>query len=144
MSGQDMEHEGTPEDGIVVECDLRDAPEKVWRALTQPELVAAWLMPGDIGAEPGRRFSLRSDHAEASRVDCEIVESVPHRVLRYSWRDDVARREGLTSTVTFELVPRDDGGTHLRVEHGGFRRIEARAAPTPANTNRPLAMRLAC
>ncbi|RUW11496.1 SRPBCC domain-containing protein, partial [Mesorhizobium sp. M1A.F.Ca.IN.022.05.2.1] len=30
------------------ECELPDPPEKVWRALTEPELLAAWLMPTDI------------------------------------------------------------------------------------------------
>ena len=29
---------------VVTECDLPDAPQKVWKALTQPELLAAWLV----------------------------------------------------------------------------------------------------
>ena len=28
---------------VVVECELDASPEKVWRALTVPELVAEWL-----------------------------------------------------------------------------------------------------
>jgi len=28
---------------VVTECDLPDAPKKVWKALTVPELLAAWL-----------------------------------------------------------------------------------------------------
>ena len=33
---------------IVVDYDLPYPPEKVWRALTEPELLAAWLMQNDI------------------------------------------------------------------------------------------------
>jgi len=145
MSDDRMPAGKSPEESLVTECELPHAPEKVWRALTQPEIVAGWLLPGDIATEPGRRFSFRADEHEASRVDCEVLDSVPERLLRYSWRDDLARREGLTSTVTFELLPRDDGGTSLRVVHDGFRRIEARgeSMPPAANTNEPLMMRLA-
>ena len=38
----------TPKDTVTTECDLPDAPEKVWRALTEPELLARWL-PDEIG-----------------------------------------------------------------------------------------------
>ena len=49
---------------IVVECTLDAPPEKVWRALTEPDLVAAWLLPeGDYagairpGADNQRLFA---------------------------------------------------------------------------------------
>ncbi|TIT26619.1 MAG: ATPase, partial [Mesorhizobium sp.] len=32
-------------DSIEFECELPDPPEKVWRALTVPDLLAAWMMP---------------------------------------------------------------------------------------------------
>ena len=39
----------TPEstDSLVFECDLDEPPEKVWRALTEPQLLEAWLTTGD-------------------------------------------------------------------------------------------------
>ena len=108
----------TSPDDIVVECDLLDAPEKVWRALTEPEIVAAWLMPNDIKAETGHRFSLGTE----SRIDCIVLEAEPCRLLRYSWReaDETNATEGFDSIVTFELTPGAGGGTHLRVVHDGF------------------------
>lgn len=127
-------------DDIVVECDLEEAPEKVWRALTEPEFVSAWLHPGDIKPEEGARFSLE---AEDGAVECEVIDIEAERVIRYSWRDEIARRHGLSSTVSFELVPAIGGGTHLKIIHGEFRRIEARAVPPAANSNTPLVMRLA-
>lgn len=39
----------TPEspDSLVFECDLEEPPEKVWRALTEPQLLDEWLTTGD-------------------------------------------------------------------------------------------------
>jgi uncharacterized protein YndB with AHSA1/START domain len=76
---------------VVTECELPDAPEKVWRALTVPELLAAWL---------------------PDAVDCEILASEPDRLLRYRWRGSE-----FDSVVTFELTGTATGGTHLRVDH---------------------------
>ncbi|HEV2504366.1 MAG TPA: SRPBCC domain-containing protein [Mesorhizobium sp.] len=105
-------------DDIVVECDLPDTPEKVWRALTEPEIVAAWLLPNDIKAETGQRFSL----GDEGRIDCTVLEAEPGRLLRYSWRETAGPNaaEGFDSVVTFELTRAADGGTHLRVVHDSF------------------------
>lgn len=109
------------DEDIVVECDLPEPPEKVWRALTEPEIVAAWLLPNDIKAETGHRFSLG---AEDSNIDCTVLEAEPGRLLRYSWREQgisgTGETSGFDSVVTFELARTISGGTHLRVVHDGF------------------------
>ena len=99
------------EGAIVVEADLAEAPEKVWRALVEPELLGAWLAPNDICAEPGERFAIND---EGRRIDCEVLEAQPGERLRYSWREDGA---GVDSEVSFVLTPTADGGTHLTVVH---------------------------
>ncbi|XXT16747.1 SRPBCC domain-containing protein [Sorangium sp. So ce429] len=38
-------------------------PELVWRALTEPALIAEWLMQNDLRLELGHRFTLRTDPA---------------------------------------------------------------------------------
>ena len=86
-------------ESVVVECELPDPPEKVWRALTEPERVAEWLTDG-----------------EPQPIEREVVLEEPHRLLRYAWRDG---RE-VESLVTFELQPTSTGGTHLRVVHTGI------------------------
>ncbi|TGQ72757.1 MAG: SRPBCC domain-containing protein [Mesorhizobium sp.] len=118
-------------DAIEFECELAEPPEKVWRALTVPELLTAWMMPNDIVPETGGRFAFAGPDAP---IECEILDAEPERLLRYSWRersrpDDPARQEPLDSTVTFTLARTVSGGTHLRIVHDGF---ACRALPAVA------------
>lgn len=107
-----MTSETKTDDVIVTECDLEERPQKVWRALTEPDLVARWLVPDD--------------------VDCRVLEAEPERLLRCSWRSRDDQRDGfgqsLDTVVTFELSPTDAGGTHLRIVHAGFATISLQAA----------------
>jgi uncharacterized protein YndB with AHSA1/START domain len=94
----------------------------VWRALTQPELLAAWMMPNDIKAEPGTRFAFAGPDAP---IECEVLEAEPGRLLRYSWRErpgakDMEALPAFDSVVTFTLAGTLTGGTHLRIVHDGF------------------------
>ena len=43
-----MSSEIRTDDAIITECDLDEKPEKVWRALTEPDLVQSWLLPDDV------------------------------------------------------------------------------------------------
>lgn len=105
---------------VVVDYDLDEAPHQVWRALTEPDLLAAWLGPNDIRAEVGRRFRVDAAPGSDSTVECEVLEVEPGRSLTYSWRE--ARDDGpaLDSQVTWVLTPTFTGGTHLRLVHDGF------------------------
>ncbi|WP_218823604.1 SRPBCC family protein [Inquilinus limosus] len=118
----------TPDDAVVVDCDLDHPPEKVWRALTEPELLAAWLLPNDIAAEEGRHFTLRGAPGTDKPVDCEVLAAEPPRLLRYSWRGRDAEARPLDTVVTFTLDGTAAGGTRLRIVHSGFG-VEARALP---------------
>ncbi|TSE14068.1 SRPBCC domain-containing protein [Mesorhizobium intechi] len=105
-------------DVLEFEYDLAEPPEKVWRALTVPELLAAWMMPNDIGPEIGKRFAFAGTEAA---IECEILDAEPERLLRYSWREQPGdARDPLDSVVTFTLARTVSGGTHLRIVHDGF------------------------
>jgi uncharacterized protein YndB with AHSA1/START domain len=109
-------------DAIEFEYNLAEPPEKVWRALTVPELLAAWMMPNDIWPEVGNRFAFVDPDAA---IQCEVLEAEPERMLRYSWREqprDATRQQALDSVVTFTLARTGSGGTHLRIVHDGFGR----------------------
>jgi len=113
------EHVKSEAEPLEFECDLPDAPEKVWRALTVPELLAAWMMPNDIKPETGNRFAFAGPEAP---IECEVLDAEPGRMLRYSWRERSgdADRQELDSIVTFTLARTVSGGTHLRIVHDGF------------------------
>jgi uncharacterized protein YndB with AHSA1/START domain len=115
-----------PTRAVAFECDLPEPPEKVWRALTTPEIVAEWLGPGDFRPEPGAGFGFRDRAAGA--IEGEVLAVEAWRSISLGWRDEAARRDGLDSTVTFEIAPAGTG-THLRILH------EVRhAASQPAST----------
>ncbi|SMC80206.1 SRPBCC family protein [Primorskyibacter flagellatus] len=96
---------------VVKERDLRHAPEKVWRALTQKHLIEEWLMESDFKAEVGHRFAL---DAEWGTIACKVLAVEPQKSLSYSWQ-----AHGLESVVTWTLTETDTG-THLRMEQTGF------------------------
>jgi uncharacterized protein YndB with AHSA1/START domain len=97
---------------VVVEREIPYPPEKIWRALTQPQLIEEWLMKNDFKPIAGHHFNLRGDWGA---VDCEVLELEPNRMLSYTWA-----AMGLESVVTWTLTATSTG-THLRMEQSGFR-----------------------
>lgn len=97
---------------VTVERDFPHPPEKLWRALTQPELIEAWLMKSDFAPVAGHRFHFRADWGS---VNCRVTEVEPNKILSYTW--DAL---GLESVVTWTLEP-STKGTNLRMEQSGFR-----------------------
>jgi uncharacterized protein YndB with AHSA1/START domain len=102
---------------VVMERTLPHAAEKVWRALTQPALIAEWLLDTDFEPAAGHRFQLRSPpaHGWDGIIDCEVLEIEPPSRLSYTWNS-----MGLESVVTFTLTPAA-AGVVLRMEQSGFR-----------------------
>lgn len=99
--------------------DYAHSPAKVWRALTDPTLMALWGMrPEGFAAEVGTRFRLVAAPNPQWRgwVECEVLEVVPRRTLRVSW-DGGGEIE--KTYVTYSLAPHE-GGTRLVFEHAGF------------------------
>jgi len=105
-------------EAIHTDAFLPYPPTKVWRALTEPELLASWLMPNDFEPRVGHRFTFRTDPVPAHGFDgivrCEVLELVPMSRLRISWVVG-----GLETTVTWDLVP-EGRGTRLLLSHEGF------------------------
>ena len=101
---------------IVVDTDLEEPPEEVWRALTEPELRSKWLAEADSCAE--------------------VVEAAPNERLKLAWRERDDSGALVESDVTFTLTPIFSGGTRLRVVHEGFV-----TTPVTALARLPQAMR---
>ena len=101
---------------VVIERVFAHAPEKLWRALTEPALLTQWLLKNDFLPEIGREFQFRNEPVGGwdGLIDCKVLEFDPLQHLAYSWR-----AFGHVSTVEFTLTAAD-GGTQLRMEHSGF------------------------
>jgi uncharacterized protein YndB with AHSA1/START domain len=97
---------------VVVEREVPFPPEKVWRALTQPQLIEKWLMKNDFKPVVDHAFTLRADWGA---VDCKVLAVEPDKTLSYTWA-----AYGLESIVTWTLTP-TSAGTRLRMEQSGFR-----------------------
>lgn len=105
----------TDTETLAIEVDqvLSHPPERVWRALVEPELQSRWMSMGpDFAPVVGHRFAI--DMGEWGTTQCEVLEVVEHERLVISWVNDP-----LATTVTWRLVP-EGSGTRLFLEHAGF------------------------
>lgn len=102
---------------VVIEKIFAHPPEKLWRALTEPALLTQWLLRNNFLPEIGREFQFRNEPVGGwdGVIECKVLAIHPLQRLVYSWR-----AFGHESTVEFTLAPAE-GGTHLRMEHSGFR-----------------------
>lgn len=96
--------------------------EAVWAALTEPELVAQWLMPADISAAEGHRFTFRSTPMRGwdGIVRAQVIEATAPRRLTYTWIGSADMPETI---VSWFLRP-DGGATRLYFSHTGFRGLK--------------------
>lgn len=102
---------------VVIEREFAHSPEKVWRALTQPHLLAEWLMQTDFAPLRDQPFTFK---AEWGAVECKVLEIEPQQRLAYTWGDGV-----LDTVVTWTLTATATG-VHLRMEQTGFRADQPR------------------
>src|SRR5215211_4771113 len=93
---------------ISFEFDLHHSPEKVWRALTDPALLAEWLLPVVEGRlEPGAAFTFKTQPYPGwdGTVNCRILEIDAPRRISYTW----VVGEDLNTVVTFTLAATASG-----------------------------------
>jgi uncharacterized protein YndB with AHSA1/START domain len=104
-------------ESLSFEFDLRHPPEKVWRALTEPALLAEWLLPAiGLRLEPGAEFTYKTQAYPGwdGTVNCRFVEIEANRKLTYTWSVPF-----LDTVVTFTLTP-TEAGTRLNLVQSGF------------------------
>lgn len=98
--------------------------EKLWHALTDPELVPLWTSTGRGGrpegfkAEVGNHFRFVGKPVPGWKgiVDCEVLAVERPVMLRHTWKGD----EREPSIVTWRIDP-TPGGARLSYDHTGFR-----------------------
>ena len=105
-------------ESISFEFDLHHSPEKVWRALTDPVLLAEWLLPVvDLKLEPEAAFTFKAQPQPGwdGAVNCRFLEIEAHRKLSYTWVVG-----DMETVVTFTLTP-TASGTRLSLVQSGFK-----------------------
>jgi uncharacterized protein YndB with AHSA1/START domain len=107
-------------DCISFELDLAHAPEKVWRALTDPALLTEWLLPVvGFRLEPAAAFTFQTKPFPGwdGTVSCRLLEIEAQRKISYTW---VVGDMGLDTVVTFTLTP-TASGSRLSLVQSGFK-----------------------
>lgn len=119
MTNDDKTRE--PQPGMVsLELELSHAPEKVWRAITDPALLTEWLLPVvELELAPGAAFMFKTQPYPGwdGTVSCRFLEVDAHRRLSYAW---VVGDMEIDTVVTFTLTP-TASGTHLSLVQSGFK-----------------------
>ena len=103
---------------IAFEFDLQHAPEKVWRALTDPVLLTEWLLPVvGLKLEPGAAFTFKTEPHPGwdGSVNCRMLEIEAHKRLSYRWVVG-----DIDTVMTFTLTP-VGAGTQLSIVQSGFK-----------------------
>jgi uncharacterized protein YndB with AHSA1/START domain len=110
-------------EALSFEFDLQHLPEKVWRALTDPVLLAEWLLPIVEGKlEPGAAFMFKTQPYPGwdGSVKCRVLEIEAPRKLSYAWVVGDSDAFQLDTVVTFTLAP-TASGTRLSLVQSGFK-----------------------
>lgn len=111
---------------LVFVRDLKHAPDKVWKALTQPDQLSRWApytANRDLSGT-GDAVLTMIDGLSNSDIPAEVTHVEPTKVLEYSWGDDVLRwelaatGEGTQLTLLHtmrdkDMVPKVAAGWHL-------------------------------
>jgi uncharacterized protein YndB with AHSA1/START domain/DNA-binding transcriptional ArsR family regulator len=120
----DLKHDMEDEMEKVFEIYIKTTPERLWHAITDPDIRAKYNFGARAESDnlPGSSFRLISPNAPGPLGEGEILEVDPPRrlvqTMRALWSDDVAA-EG-TSRITWEIEPVGDS-CRLMVIHDQMR-----------------------
>ena len=114
-------------DEIERTLELRAPPERVWRAITEPDELARWFGDSaELRLETGGEGWLGWKSHGRFAVRVELWQPP----MRFAWRwgrePDLPLDETPSTLVEWELAPRDDGGTTLHLRESGFDRPQDR------------------
>ena len=107
-------------ESISFEFELQQPPAKVWRALTDPALLAEWLLPVvklELELQPGAEFTFQAPPQPGwdGAVNCRFIEIETERKLSLAWVVG-----DIDTVVTFTLTPMTFG-TRLSLVQTGFK-----------------------
>jgi uncharacterized protein YndB with AHSA1/START domain len=93
------------------------SPADAWIAITDPARVAEWFTDATALGAVGSPYRL--DFGDGSIVGGVVLAVDPGRSFAHSWRWE-GSDERETTTVTWSVEPRGDGGSSIRLVHDGW------------------------
>jgi uncharacterized protein YndB with AHSA1/START domain len=109
---------------LAMSWEIPHPPAKVWRALTESDLLAKWIMSNDMKPIVGHKFTFRTEPTPwwDGIVYCEVLAVESPKLLKYSWQGnkDGSGRFGLDTVVVWTLQALGARGTTLSIEQSGF------------------------
>lgn len=119
----------TPDhDAIISEIDIAAPPDRVFRAICDPETVrrrspmlSVFEMDLRVGGKWRMEVKMPKPHRGVSIVkhDGEILEFDPPRLIAFTWFANFHTDPRHRSVVRWELTP-TKSGTHVKVTHSGL------------------------
>jgi len=101
------------------------SPNEVWEYLTQPELIALWLMPNNFKPMHGHEFQFQTKPIPSLDLDgifyCKVLEIVPFQKLTYSWKGGSGNGVFTLDTVVEWSLEKYGNGTKLFLKQWGFK-----------------------
>jgi uncharacterized protein YndB with AHSA1/START domain len=108
-------------DALVPPIDLSvDTPlsaADAWTAITDPVRIAEWFTEAPALGPVGSQYRL--DFGDGSIVGGTVLAVEPGRSFAYAWRWD-GSPEAETTTVTWSVAARPEGGSTVRIRHDGW------------------------
>ena len=105
----------------VYQLYIKATPERIWEAITSPEMHAKFFFGAQIEStyEPGTPLRSWSPDRSALWGDNVILESDPPKKLVHTWRSlyDEQLATEAESRVSWEIEPFDEGYCKLTVVH---------------------------
>ena len=108
---------------ILVDANYAHPPALVWKVLTTPRALAAWLMETTFArAEVGHRFRFtdRPRPFWDGICECTVESADEPRQLALAWGTNTS----VPTRVTWTLAPTLDGGTRVTFRHDGLAGIQ--------------------
>lgn len=109
---------------------LPHPPPKVWRALTEPELIARWMMPGDFRLRTGHRYRMQAipmpGTGFSGTIEAEVLGYEDEKSITVRWQDAALDGNPADFTITWTLEP-EGHGTRLFLTQTGFNPSDPRS-----------------
>jgi uncharacterized protein YndB with AHSA1/START domain len=101
---------------IRLDVELEHPPERIWRAIVEPDKLAAWFLPNELQAVVGHRFRItpEGEAGFVDPIDAEVLEIDQPKRLAMRWL-----APELDVRVTFS-VAKVAGGSRLTLRQSGF------------------------